>query len=60
MSDLPPQPANSMFRVRVDGRVFETKFKNLLEAEWEAEIHVAPGRRVEIIDDATGEIIKRL
>jgi hypothetical protein len=61
MSDLPPRPANAVFRIRVDGRVHrEIGFSSVQEAEWAAQQQVAPGRQVEIFDEVTGQTVKRL
>jgi hypothetical protein len=54
------RPPNAVFRIRVDGRLFDIKFQTMGEAEAVASGHVAPGRTVEIIDDVSGETVKKL
>jgi hypothetical protein len=57
---LPPKPANAVFRIRGDGRIYDIGFNNRSEAESAARGHVAPGKRVEIIDGVTGQVVADL
>jgi hypothetical protein len=60
MSDLPPRPANAVFKIRLNGRILSIGFNNLQEAEQAARAHLTPGQQVEIIDGVTGRPVKRL
>ena len=50
-----------MFRIQMDGKRFQFVFADLSKAELEAQKHAAAfGRRLEIIDATTGEVVKRI
>jgi hypothetical protein len=56
---LPPPPANSLFCLRVNGRVVGPRTNKLFEAEWMARQKFAAGFAVEILDVITGQVISR-
>lgn len=59
-SGLPPRPANAVFGIRADGKRTSIGLPSLREAEDAAQGLVEQGRRVEIFDLVTGQVVKRL
>jgi len=56
---LPPRPTNAVFRFRINGRISSIGTDKLIEAEWFARQESSPQRVVEILDEVTGEVLKR-
>jgi hypothetical protein len=56
----PPEPANAVFGIRVDGKAMSIGFPSASEAKTVAYGFVSPGRKVEIYDPVTGHVVEQL
>lgn len=57
---LPPKPADTVFGLRVDGKLTQPGWPNIEVAERMAIGLVQQGRTVEIVDRVTMQTVKRL
>ena len=57
---LPPKPANAVFGIQIDGKPSDIGFPSIAAAEAAASGLTSQGRKVEIFDMVTKQVVKRL